>query len=139
MRLIVTKFVPQLLTNDQKQQHINVCLEPWEKANVDSTFISRIILVTCDESWIYSYDPQSKQQSSQWKSPQSPREKEGVAGLEFNKEHAHCFFFSTWRGLFTVSLFLLTQLWLLLWHFEMFERKSVTKKTGTLAQPQLAP
>jgi hypothetical protein len=28
MRLIVTKFVPQLLTNDQKQQHINVCLEP---------------------------------------------------------------------------------------------------------------
>jgi hypothetical protein len=26
-----------------------------------------------DESWIYSYDPETKQQSSQWKSPQSPR------------------------------------------------------------------
>jgi hypothetical protein len=30
-----------------------------------------------DESWIYlyGYDPEAKQQSSQWKSPQSPRAK----------------------------------------------------------------
>jgi histone-lysine N-methyltransferase SETMAR len=28
-----------------------------------------------DKSWIYSYDPETKQQSSQWKSPQSPRTK----------------------------------------------------------------
>jgi hypothetical protein len=27
MRCIATKFVPQLLTNDQKQWHISVCLE----------------------------------------------------------------------------------------------------------------
>jgi hypothetical protein len=27
------------------------------------------------ESWIYSYNPETKQQSSQWKSPQLPREK----------------------------------------------------------------
>jgi hypothetical protein len=33
-----------------------------------------------DESWIYSYDPETKQQSSQWKSPQSPRDKKGAAG-----------------------------------------------------------
>jgi hypothetical protein len=26
-----------------------------------------------DESWIYGYDPETKQQSSQWKRPQSPR------------------------------------------------------------------
>jgi hypothetical protein len=35
--------------------------------------ISRIIMG--DESWIYSYDLEPKQQSSQWKSPQSPRVK----------------------------------------------------------------
>ncbi|PNF34008.1 hypothetical protein B7P43_G04649 [Cryptotermes secundus] len=29
-----------------------------------------------DESWIYGYDPETKQQLSQWKSPQSPRVKE---------------------------------------------------------------
>jgi hypothetical protein len=27
MRPIAAKFVPRLLTNDQKQRHINVCLE----------------------------------------------------------------------------------------------------------------
>jgi hypothetical protein len=39
-----------------------------EKAE-DPSFISRIIMA--DKSWIYeySYDPQTKQQSSQWKSP----------------------------------------------------------------------
>jgi hypothetical protein len=50
MRRIAAKFVPWLLTNDQKQRRINVCLQLWEKANEDPTFISRII--TGDESWI---------------------------------------------------------------------------------------
>jgi hypothetical protein len=52
-----------------------MCLELREKANEDAIFthISRII--TSDESWIYGYDPDTKQQSSQWKSPQSPRAK----------------------------------------------------------------
>jgi hypothetical protein len=39
-----------------------------------------------DESWIYGYDPETKQHPSQWKS------KKGMAGPEFSKEHAHCFF-----------------------------------------------
>ena len=29
--------------------------------------------MTCDENWIYSYDPQTKRQSSQWKYAGSPR------------------------------------------------------------------
>jgi hypothetical protein len=33
MHCVATKFVPKFLTNDQKQQHINVCLELQEKAN----------------------------------------------------------------------------------------------------------
>ena len=32
-------------------------------------------LVTCDESWIYCYDPETKRQSSQWKYAGSPRPK----------------------------------------------------------------
>jgi hypothetical protein len=35
-------YVPWLLTNDQKQRHMNICLELREKANEDPTFISRI-------------------------------------------------------------------------------------------------
>jgi hypothetical protein len=67
MRCIATKFVPQLLANDKKQRRVNVCLELREKANEDPNFISRI---TGDESWIYGYDPETKQQSPEWKSPQ---------------------------------------------------------------------
>jgi hypothetical protein len=47
-----------------------------------------------DESWIYGYYPETKQQLSQWKSPQSPNVKKGAAGSELNKQHTHCFFFS---------------------------------------------
>jgi hypothetical protein len=36
-------------------------------------FMSRII--TGDETWVYGYDPETKLQSSQWRSPSSPRPK----------------------------------------------------------------
>jgi hypothetical protein len=70
---IIMKFIPWLLTNDQKQQHINVCLELREKANEDPAFIFRIIMG--DKSWIYGYDPGTKQQLFQWKSQQLLRAK----------------------------------------------------------------
>jgi hypothetical protein len=38
-----------------------MCLELQEKAKKDQTFISRII--TGDKSWIYDYDPETKQQT----------------------------------------------------------------------------
>jgi hypothetical protein len=59
MRRIAAKFVPRLLTNDQKQRRVNVCLELREKDNEDPTFVPRII--KGDQSWIYSYDPETKQ------------------------------------------------------------------------------
>jgi hypothetical protein len=62
MRRIASNFVPRLSTNDQKQRCVNVCLELREKANEDPTFISKI--VTGDDSWIYGYDSETKQQSS---------------------------------------------------------------------------
>ena len=71
MRRVAAKFVPRLLTVDQKQRRLGVCLELHEMTDSDRTFLSRII--TADESWIYAYDPETKQQSSQWKSPKSPR------------------------------------------------------------------
>jgi hypothetical protein len=44
-----------------------------QQARDDSNFISNII--TGDETWVYGYDPETRQQSSQWKSPNSPRPK----------------------------------------------------------------
>jgi hypothetical protein len=70
------KFVLQFLMSDQKQRHINACLELQEKANEGPTFISRIIMGV--KSCIYRYDPETKQQLLQWKSPQSPTAKKAL-------------------------------------------------------------
>jgi hypothetical protein len=58
MRRIAAKFVPRLLSNDQKEHRVAVCRE------LKINFISKVI--TGDESWVYGYDPETKQQSSQW-------------------------------------------------------------------------
>ena len=73
MHRVAAKFVPRILTADQKQQRVNVCTELRQLASDDETFLSRVI--TGDESWVYGYDPETKRQSSQWKSPTSPRPK----------------------------------------------------------------
>jgi hypothetical protein len=40
-------------------------------------------IVTGDESWIYGYDPEIKQQLSQWKSSQLPKAKgRGRSGVQ---------------------------------------------------------
>jgi hypothetical protein len=64
---------PRILTADQKeqQQRVNVCEELCQITSNDTTCLSRVI--TGDESWTYGYDPETKQQSSEWKSPNSLR------------------------------------------------------------------
>jgi histone-lysine N-methyltransferase SETMAR len=69
MRRIPARFVPRLLSNDQKALHVSVCRELKQQARDDPNFNSNII--TADETWVYGYDPETKQQSSQWKSPNS--------------------------------------------------------------------
>jgi hypothetical protein len=68
MRCTTAKFVPWLLTNDQKLRPKNMCLHLWEMANEDPTFICISRIIMGDECWIYGYDPETKQQLSQWKS-----------------------------------------------------------------------
>ena len=73
MHHVAAKFVPTILTADHKQQRVNICTELRQLTSDDETFTSRVI--TGDESWVYGYNPETKQQSSQWKSPMSPRPK----------------------------------------------------------------
>jgi len=49
--------VPRIVTADQKQQR-DVCTEIGQLAFDDETFLSRVI--KGDESWVYSYDPETK-------------------------------------------------------------------------------
>ena len=58
--------------------------------NEDATLLER--LITGDESWIYSYDPETKAQSSQWKSPTSHRPKKARMSRSATKAMIVTFF-----------------------------------------------
>jgi len=75
MRRVSAKFVPCVLTVEQKQKLLSISLELRDRAASDSSFLGNI---TGDETWVYEYgyDPETRVQSSQWKSPSSPRAKE---------------------------------------------------------------
>ena len=72
MRKICTKFVLRVL-RDHKERRCHDSREMVKLINSDPTVLDA--LVTCDESWIYCYDPETKRQSSQWKHASSPRPK----------------------------------------------------------------
>jgi len=73
MHSSAAKFVPRLLTDDQKQNRVDVSQELLDQANDDDNFLKNII--TGDETWVYGYDVETKVHSSQWVSKTSPRPK----------------------------------------------------------------
>ena len=77
----------QMAENDIQKKNptnfLSCCHESREMVeliNSDPTILDP--LVTCDESWIYCYDPETKRQSSQWKHAGSPRPKKARKNLE---------------------------------------------------------
>ena len=73
MQKICAKFVPRVLREDQKERRCHDNREMVDLINSDPAVLDA--LVTCDESWIYCYNPETKRQSSQWKHAGSPRPK----------------------------------------------------------------
>ena len=73
MRKICANFVPRVLREDQKERCCHDNREMVELINSDPAVLDA--LVTCDESWIYCYDPEIKRQGSQRKHAGSPRPK----------------------------------------------------------------
>ena len=73
MRKICVTFLPRVLREDQKERRCPDSSEMVELINSDPAVL--YVLVTCDESWIYCYDTETKRQSSQWKHAGSPRPK----------------------------------------------------------------
>ena len=73
MRKICVKFVPRVLSEEQNERRQNDSREMVEFIDPDPEVLEA--LVTCDESWIYCYDPENKRQSFQWKHASSLRPK----------------------------------------------------------------
>ena len=71
MRRVSTRCVPRLLLPEQMGVRVKMCNEYCRQYNDEGdTFLNRV--VTCDETWIHFFEPESKQQSSVWKHPSSP-------------------------------------------------------------------
>jgi hypothetical protein len=49
----------------------NIHLQLWRNEGI--AFFDRIL--TVDESWMHSFDPQLKRQNAEWRAPTSPRKK----------------------------------------------------------------
>jgi len=71
-------YEPEHTTAERRQEghHISVCRDLKQQARENPNFISSII--TGDETWVYGYDLETKQQLSQWKLSNSPRLKKRI-------------------------------------------------------------
>jgi len=58
MHRVAAKFVPHVLTEDQKATRVNISQELLDRVNIDENFLKTII--TGDETWVYGYDVETK-------------------------------------------------------------------------------
>jgi len=67
---VAAKFMPRLLTAEQKDDRMSICTDLRNWAQNDPNFMSSVN--TGDECWVYRYDSETKQMSSQWSTASSP-------------------------------------------------------------------
>ena len=81
--------IQHILVDNLNMEHISVRLVPRLLSD-DPNFISNII--TSDETWVYDYDPETRQHLSQWNLPNSPRLKKSTSGSQQCQVHVDRFF-----------------------------------------------
>ena len=70
MRKVCAKIVPKKLNEEQKQRTVTICQDLLERQD---DILGHVI--TGDETWAYQYDPETKLQSAECKTANSPRTK----------------------------------------------------------------
>jgi histone-lysine N-methyltransferase SETMAR len=86
MKKLCARWVPRLLTADQKRTCMTIseqCLKRFNKNKTD--FVYRFI--TMDETWIHHYTRESMQQSKEWKEAVCSAPKEDKVGSISRKGH----------------------------------------------------
>lgn len=93
---VCARWIPRLLTPVQKQKRIEVCqlLLQCVREQGDAWWKT---VITADESWIYCYDPATKQQSTEWVEKDGPRPKKPRAQKSAAKAMVVTFF--DYRGM----------------------------------------
>lgn len=67
-RKLLTRWVPHFLTSEQKSNRVRLAQQHLDRFTKDKTdFVRRFI--TMDETWVYHYDPELRQQKAEWTEP----------------------------------------------------------------------
>jgi len=73
-RKVCARWVPRMLTQEHKEQRIQVCHDLLKQYDAEgNSFLDRII--TGDETWRHHYEPESKRQSVEWQHLNFPSKK----------------------------------------------------------------
>lgn len=72
VKKLISRWIPHLLSEDQKTARVRWCrktLRQFNRGNSKHVYD----IISGDESWIYAYDPDSKQQSTVWVFQDEPK------------------------------------------------------------------
>jgi len=72
-RKVASRFVPHSLSDDQRHERVQYIKDIIKTARINKNFLNSIVLE--DETWCFRFDPTTKCQSAEWKSPASPKGK----------------------------------------------------------------
>ena len=100
MRKICAKLVPKNLSVEQKANRLEICQDLLGRLEIEPNFLNKVI--TGDESWVFDYDPETKQ-SEEWHAKSSPRPKK--ARMSRSKVKIMIIVFSTTVALCAKNLY----------------------------------
>ncbi|KAK3084951.1 hypothetical protein FSP39_021962 [Pinctada imbricata] len=83
MSRVFARWVPRLLSEDEMNTRVAASKQFLARIDRDPDFLNKII--TMDETWIHYYEPESKRQSSVWKTPGTPPPKKAKAVKSMDK------------------------------------------------------
>ena len=82
-------WVRKMLTPEHKQNRHDISRKLIDRFHKEGeTFLQRII--TCDETWVFHYEPETKQQSMEWKHTSCPVKKVQVSS-HYRTSDGDCF------------------------------------------------
>lgn len=91
VKKICSRWIPHNLSVDQKQARVDWCKKMIKKYN-RGTSKAVYNIYTGDETWIYAYDPETKQQSTVWVFQDEPNPTKVVRARSTLKQMVACFF-----------------------------------------------
>ncbi len=83
LKKIAPKFMPKVLTEQQKKTCLDIATSNLEKINSDPGVLSRIIAT--DESWVFTFDPRTKQADMEWVAPGAVRPRKALRSRSAKK------------------------------------------------------